>query len=73
MTPDAVNQSANREQALAAIRHDVAERIRSVCATWPEDETERLVERIAEVKYKYECLLDCDIWSAATISDREVT
>jgi len=51
-----------RERALAAIRQDVAQRLRSVCAAWPEDETAQLVARIAEIKYKYEVLLDRDIW-----------
>jgi hypothetical protein len=59
---DQGDQFAERQRAIAAMRRDIAERLRSVCAAWPENETTELVERIAEIKYKYEVLLDRDLW-----------
>ena len=57
MTPER-NHLAGRQRALAEIRDDVARRIRPMCAGWREEDTERLIDRMAEIKYRYERLQD---------------
>jgi hypothetical protein len=45
-------------ERLAELRTDIGKRLRNVCAAMPQDEFDRLVERIAEIEYKYEQMRD---------------
>jgi hypothetical protein len=62
MMPEIMGELAEREREISALRHDVAERLRAVCAGWPEDAMEQLVQRIADITYKYNCIRDRDMW-----------
>ena len=46
--------SAERERTLAAIRYDIAARIRPLCVGWAEADIVALIERMALIKYKYD-------------------
>jgi hypothetical protein len=39
---------------LAALRTDIAQRLRKVCEAMPQNEFDQLVDRIAQLEYKYE-------------------
>jgi hypothetical protein len=41
-------------ERLETLRVDIALRLRKVCVAMPQDEFDRLVERIAQLEYKYE-------------------
>ena len=54
------NGGAYSDAALAEIRNDVGRRIRPLCVDWPEQDLLELIERIAQIKYKYDRLTD--VW-----------
>jgi hypothetical protein len=39
---------------LVELRTSIAQRLRTVCGSMPQDEFDRLVQRIAQIEYKYE-------------------
>jgi hypothetical protein len=58
-------EAAQRERTLADMRHDVAERLRLVCAGWSQEAFTQLVAQIAEITYKYDVIRDHDVWASA--------
>jgi hypothetical protein len=42
------------DDSLAAMKQDIAARLRGVCADWPNDLFETMVERLASVTLKYQ-------------------
>lgn len=55
------------ERQIQALKKEIAERLRSVCERVPDDEFDRLVDRIAHIKRKYEQRNAADLLSV----DRE--
>ena len=49
-----VDRSDWDERQLESLKHEIAERLRSVCELVPADDFDRLVDRIARVQRKYE-------------------
>jgi hypothetical protein len=43
---------------LAMLRADISQRLRKVCEAMPQHEFDQLVERIAQLEYKYEQIRD---------------
>lgn len=43
---------------LATLRSDVATRLRKICEAMPQNEFDQLVDRIAQLAYKYEQIRD---------------
>lgn len=50
------------ECAVAEIRRDVEARIRPVCAGWSEEDVLELIERIAQITYKYD-IAQAELWA----------
>jgi hypothetical protein len=38
---------------LRALKSDISARLKSVCADWPEDEFEAMIDRLAQITLKY--------------------
>ncbi|MDP9204509.1 MAG: hypothetical protein M3P12_03505 [Gemmatimonadota bacterium] len=45
-----------KDEAIAAARSEIARRIARFCPTLPPDEFEKLLDRMAQIRWKYEAL-----------------
>lgn len=46
--------TTEKSTVLAKLRADIAARLRPLCADWPEDAFNAMVERIAEVTFRFD-------------------
>lgn len=58
-------EATERERVLSALRASLDQRIRPICAHWPEEDIAILIARMASFRYKYEGAGALQ-WSAST-------
>lgn len=66
------NQRRERSIAIDVVRDDIAQRLRRVCANFPPEEFDKLVDRIAEIDARYQYRDDWEIYREAIAKRAEV-